>query len=348
MDPIIPIPDSIPVHWLWFQVLLLLTFVLHLIMMNLILGGSLITLWDTFIRKSKTQYSGSLPVLIALTINLGVPPLLFVQVLYGNLFYSSAVTLAVPWILVIPVLILAYYGSYVFVKNSERAPLWSRAGLILSSLFILYVGFMYVNNSTLTINPAAMQSHLDDPGGMNLNMGDKSLWPRYLHFIVAAIAVASLGIAVYAKFSFKDDTEAMAAVIKSNLKRFAWFTLAQFIFGTLFWLTTPKHVWMTFMGQNIPATILMILSWLIIISMILSAFRGKLWPTVIHALLVIIIMAVMREFMRSAYLAEIFKPSQLEVVNKYSPLIVFLVVFLTGLYMIYYMIQLATNKNEKS
>lgn len=348
MDSFIPAPDSIPIHWLWFQVLLLVTFVLHLILMNLVLGGTLIALWDNFIKGKRTDYAASLPVLIALAINLGVPPLLFVQVLFGHLFYSASVTLAVPWILIIPLLILAYYGSYVYVKNREKAPAWSGAGLILSALFILYTGFMYVNNSTLTLNPGAMAAHLENPGGMNLNMDDNSLWPRYLHFIIAAIAIASVGIAIYAHYTYKDDPAQRQEVIRINLRRFAWFTLAQFIFGTLFWLTTPKHVYMYFMGQNIAATVLMILSWLIIASMILLAFRGRLWPVVLHAALVIIIMAVMRELMRAAYLADTFKPSQLEVMNKYSPFILFLAIFLAGIYMIYYMIRLATDKNNKS
>lgn len=348
MDQIIPIPDSIPVHWLWFQVLLLVTFILHLILMNLMLGGSLIALWENIFRRKKSAFADTLPVLIALTINMGVPPLLFVQVLYGHLFYSSSVMLAVPWILVIPVLILAYYGSYVYVKKGEKAPGWSRAGLIISSLFILYVGFMYVNNSTLTLNPTAMQGHLLKPEGTSLNLSDPSLWPRYLHFIIAAIAVASLGIAIYTKYFSTGEADVKESVIRTNLKRFAWFTLAQFVFGTLFWLTTPKHVWMTFMGQNMAATIMMILSWLIIVSMVFSAFRGRLWPAVLHALMVIIIMAIMREFMRLAYLDLVFSPSTLEVSGRYSPLIVFLVVFIAGIYMLYYMIRLATDKNEKS
>jgi hypothetical protein len=40
-DSIIPTADSIPVHWLWFQVLLIVTFFIHMILMNLLLGGSL-------------------------------------------------------------------------------------------------------------------------------------------------------------------------------------------------------------------------------------------------------------------------------------------------------------------
>ena len=46
MDParLIPAPDPLPVPWGWFQVLLLLTFVLHLLFMNTMLGTGIIAL----------------------------------------------------------------------------------------------------------------------------------------------------------------------------------------------------------------------------------------------------------------------------------------------------------------
>ena len=94
-DSIIPTADTIPVHWLWFQVLLIFTFFVHMILMNFILGGSLLTLWDVFRGRKTGKNAGSIPTLIALTVNFGVPPLLFVQVLYGHLFYSSSVMVAV-------------------------------------------------------------------------------------------------------------------------------------------------------------------------------------------------------------------------------------------------------------
>ena len=98
--------------YVWFEVLLIFTFFIHMILMNFILGGSLLTVWDMLRGKLEKKASGSIPTLIALTVNFGVPPLLFVQVMYGHLFYSSSVMVAVPWILVIPILILvAAYGA---------------------------------------------------------------------------------------------------------------------------------------------------------------------------------------------------------------------------------------------
>ena len=47
-------------------------------------------------------------------INLGVPPLLFAQVLYGRAIYTSSVMIGLRWIAVIPALILAYWLLYRF------------------------------------------------------------------------------------------------------------------------------------------------------------------------------------------------------------------------------------------
>lgn len=343
----IPAPDTLPVHWLWFQGLLVLTFLLHLILMNLALGGTLIAIWDSVIKKRKIGSFSNLPILLALAINLGVPPLLFVQVLYGHLFYSSSIIMAVPWILVVPILIIAYYSSYIFIKKSESSPGLGKAGLIISAILLLYVGFMYVNNSTLMINPANWASYFDNPGGTNLNLGEPSLWPRYLHYILAALSVASIGMALIAKIKAKGSDENQE-FIDLNMKRFAWLTVIQFAAGILFWLSNPKDVWMTYMGGNMAATILMCISILMALSMLLSAFRKKLNATIIHLLIIMVFMVIIREFLRAAWLKDISHPQSLEQVNKISPFIAFLIVFAVGIYLIYYMLRLATEKTEKS
>ncbi|MCF8223258.1 MAG: hypothetical protein K9J25_08935 [Bacteroidales bacterium] len=347
MDTIIPSPDTIPVHWFWFQALLVITFVLHLILMNLMLGGSLLVTWDNVIKRRKPVGQNNLPILVALTINLGVPPLLFVQVLYGHLFYSSSIIMAVPWILVIPILILAYYGSYVYCKNIDRAPAWSRAGIIVSSLFLLYVGFMMVNNATLSVNPSNWGVQLERPGGLNLNLSEPSLWPRYLHFVFAALAVASLGLAIYSKHTVSDEEE-KNKISSHNLKRFAWFSIIQSGIGIWFLLANPKEVWMTYMGGSTIATILFVLGIIIAVSMIVFAFRARLNATLYHLVTIIVIMVIMREYMRAAGLNNVFSPASLETSGKISSFIVFLVVFLAGIYFLYYMYRLATNKNIKS
>ncbi|MFB6342390.1 hypothetical protein ACE1ET_11720 [Saccharicrinis sp. FJH62] len=347
LNDVIPTPDTLPVHWVWFQILLTFTFVLHLLLMNLVLGGSLLAIGDLVRGKSIDKESQHIPTLIALTINLGVPPLLFVQVLFGNFFYSSSVMMSVYWIMIIPILILAYYGAYIFSRRMDTNSTFGKAMLILSTLLILYIGFMFVNNSTFSIQPDKWSAYNDNPGGTLLNLRDPSFWPRYLHFITAAVAIAGLGKAIWIRFFKKADPEEKEQGIKKNLRIFGFTTMIQFIFGIWFWLALPKDVTMAFMGQNIIATILMMLVLVSAVLIIIFAMRGKLIPSLIQGLFQVILMAVVREIARYTYLDGIFKPSQLENVHQSTPLIAFLLVFILGLFLLFYMYKLAVEPKIK-
>jgi len=347
-NSIIPTADTIPVHWLWFQVLLIVTFFIHMILMNFLLGGSLLTVWDLLRGKLEKRTAGSIPTLVALTVNFGVPPLLFVQVLYGHFFYTSSVMLAVPWILVIPILILAYYGAYLFVKKSDKAPVLSRGALIFTSLSLLYIAFVFVNNNTLALTPDRWGVYFKDPGGWNLNLGEPTLWSRYLHFLLAALAIGALGRAILYHYS-KMDTKEQEFQIKRNLKIFAWITVIQFVIGTWFWLSMPDAVWKTFMGGSFFATFMMVAGWLLALLILHSSFTGRLVSAMILGGLEVLVMVIVRDLARAAYLKESFRPSQLENVGEFSPLIAFLLIFVVGLLAIYYMIRLMFNsKTSKS
>ena len=114
MNPsdLIPTAEAIPVHWLWFKILLIVTFVLHILFMNVLLGGTILSFWGNLRKASKNdvshELSGRLPTITAMTVNLGVAPLLFLQVIYGNFIYVSSVLMAVYWLSVIGLVILAY------------------------------------------------------------------------------------------------------------------------------------------------------------------------------------------------------------------------------------------------
>jgi hypothetical protein len=119
MNPLVPSPDTIPVPWGYFQFLLMLTFALHLLLMNALVGSTGIALYS-HLRGGEVHgrlasgLSKVLPILAAFTVNFGVAPLLFVQVLYGHLFYASSILMAVFWLAVIPLLIAAYYAAYLY------------------------------------------------------------------------------------------------------------------------------------------------------------------------------------------------------------------------------------------
>jgi len=112
---LIPVPDTIPAHWIIFESLDILTFMIHILIINVALGGSLIILFSRFKKQDlplDTSIGGSLvmkiPSTFALGVTFGIAPLLFVQVLYGNLIYSSSILMGVFWLLIIPFIIIAY------------------------------------------------------------------------------------------------------------------------------------------------------------------------------------------------------------------------------------------------
>ena len=63
-----------------------------------------------------------LPTVMAFVINLGIPPLLFAQVLYGRALYTSSVLIGTYWISVILLLMASYYGLYMSAGLAAKQP----------------------------------------------------------------------------------------------------------------------------------------------------------------------------------------------------------------------------------
>ncbi len=122
MNPILPPvdPSALPAPVWLFRLLLLVTFFLHVVAMNFLLGGGFLAAISGARGRSNVPHhrhlaeriSKILPVVMAATISLGVAPLLFIQVLYGRFFYTASILMAVPWLSVIFLLVIAYYGHY--------------------------------------------------------------------------------------------------------------------------------------------------------------------------------------------------------------------------------------------
>ena len=201
-----PIPLPAPV-WL-FKVLHNLTLTLHLAAVELLLGGLMLGLGLAVlgrIRNSPNMIQAGgmiahrLPTVMALLINLGVPPLLFAQVLYGRALYTSSVLIGTYWISVIFLLMGSYYGLYYSAKRADARRPWSATGLA-ALLLALTIAFIYSNNMTLMIRPqvwAAMYRH--SPAGMQWNTTDPTLWPRWFFFVFGSFSAAGAALMLLAQ-----------------------------------------------------------------------------------------------------------------------------------------------------
>lgn len=354
MQPIdlIPTPDNIPVGWGWFQALLTVTFVLHMVFMNLMLGGTIIALVNSLKGGASNQAiarnsSKKLPFAIAFAVNAGVAPLLFLQVIYGHFVYASSVLMAVAWLSIIGLLILAYYAMYLFSYKFES---WGGGRNLLvgaAALIMLYIGFLFTNNWTLSVTPDKWAAYFAQPGGTIWNLDEPTLWPRYLHMVLGAIAVAGLALAAFGKVKAGKGADTRAQ-IDQGMGWFKWATLIQMGLGIWWLIALREDAMKLFMGGNLIATIAFGAGFALAIVSLLLGFLKKVWPAVWATVATLLAMAVMREYVRFGYLREHFTPDQLTVEPQYSPLILFLVTFVIGIGSIWYMLKLALNAGKEA
>lgn len=106
-----------PAHPLLFLVLGVVTFALHMVAVNLMLGTLGLAAWGAIKKGSYAERLThtlimTAKVAVAFAVVLGVAPLLFVQVIYDGFWYVSNVLSAWWLVLFLVVLIAAYLGIY--------------------------------------------------------------------------------------------------------------------------------------------------------------------------------------------------------------------------------------------
>jgi hypothetical protein len=352
MDPagLIPAPDFLIVPWGWFYALLVFTFVLHILFMNVVLGGGIIALFGA--RKTKGEdptaktLAAHMPVALALTVNLAVPPVLFLQVLYGNFMYSSSQLMAVWWLSIVAIVIAAYYLLYIHKFKFEK--LGGSRSLVIGAAvaLLLLTGFILTNNMTFMLRPETWFAYFDNRTGTMLNFGEPQLIPRYLHFVAASIAVGGLYTAIVWKIREKRGVENAAEHVRTGMRWFSQATMAQLLIGPLFLITLKRDVMFLFLGDNMLYTGVFLASMALVALVLMLAQAGKVYATAAVTLLLVTAMAFVRDFVRMAYLEPYHDLSAMPVNYQYSPMIVFFVVFAIGLALIYYMLKLAFRGKE--
>lgn len=349
---LIPCAEAIPAPWWFLEFLGVLTLLLHFLFVNVALGGTLIV-WFSRARATFTASESvfpnllrrKLPTTLALAINLGVAPLLFFQVLYGHFFYTSSILMAWFWILVIPVLILGYYGAYVHATPGGRRERLGALALTITAMALLYIAFAFENNVSFLLRPEAWQVYFESAAGRHLALADPALWPRYLHFVTASVAVAGLfGALVQRVRGSRSENTTVDPKGGAGLKVFAYATTVQVFIGFWFLVAIPEEVLKYFMGSNPLYTALLLLGVALALGSILSAFNGRLWLTLGFLLPTVGVMVLMRTFLRYAYLERAFRAEDLAVLPQNSVLTLFLVIFVAGLFIVWRMFRWASDR----
>lgn len=214
-----PIPIPAPV-WLM-KSLGLLTLALHFFAVQILIG-SLIAVCVLNTRGRARNDSGQLsaasvvahrmPVVMTYVINLGVPPLLFLQVLYGRAIYTSSVLIAVMWILVIPLLMACYWLLYRTADRAKngRPALWTAFAAL---LIAAGVGQIYSFNMTLMLRPEVWQQmYANTATGLQAPPHDPTMMPRWLFIMTGGLVGGGLWMALHS--NLKNIEEASRAYLR--------------------------------------------------------------------------------------------------------------------------------------
>ena len=348
MDPalLLPSPDAIPVPWGWFQALLLFTFFCHILLMNVMLGTACIALAGHFgtggERAAEShRLAGALPFTIAFAVNFGVAPLLFVQVLYGQFVYVSSILMARFWLAVIVLLIASYSLAYLYKYRHDRLGGARPLVIGLVTLLLLTTGFVYVNNFTLMHQLPGWTRYFDQPHGVLLNLADRTLWPRYLHFMLSAPAIGGLALALYHAWRQRRGAEDAEVQIRRGCRWFTHATLVNVAVGLWFTAVLPKGVLTLSTPTGLWLTLTIVAGLVTTIPALVYGFHGRPVAATAWTLATVALMVGARSLLRTALLAPWFSPADLAVEPAWSPLAVFLVFLVAGLALIAWMLRFA-------
>lgn len=338
-----PIPLPAPV-WL-FKLLHITTLSLHFIAVQMLLGGLLIAmLLNLFSRSAGSQSVAAalarrLTVVMTYVINLGVPPLLFAQVLYGRALYTSSVLMGVYWVSVILLLTICYWLLYRFAAGLEAGRRVWWIGLI-AWLLAGGIARIYTSNMTLMLRPEAWQPMYSTSSlGAYLPHGDPTLGFRWWFMLCGGLVFAGLWlIYLSARKSFSIEDRRFMSRLGGTVA--ALMAVAQIALAFAVYRAQPQVV-QAGLHNNIVYQVAAF-GWLAIMAVVvllglvaslvkpISAWTG--WGAVVVAFLGSVFMTIYRDGIRDlTLLSKGFDVWQRTVVTNWSVVAIFLVLFVAGL-----------------
>src|SRR6266567_969153 len=213
-----PIPLPAPI-WL-FKLLHIVTLSLHFVAVEMLLGGLLLAVLLSLFRNSPASLvtaramARRLTVVMTYVINLGVPPLLFAQVLYGRALYTSSVLIGAYWISIIALLTLTYWLLYQFSARLEAGRSAWLTGL---SAWVLagFIARLLSTNMPLMLRPEVWrQMYSASAAGIYLPTGDPTTTPRWLLMLAGGLFIGGLWMVYLAgRASFNSGEKRFLAAI---------------------------------------------------------------------------------------------------------------------------------------
>lgn len=231
----------------WFvQFFKVVGFVLHLIPMGLWFAGLPVAifcaLWNCrHSRRYAQRMFGQFPIIMALGINFGIVPLLFLQTTYYKSFYTATILTAWHWIAVIPILIVGYYALYLAAfschnnksnnnneclcnknKQQHQPQCYCRTAFygVIASVCLMVIGILIANGLTLMVRTdlwagiMERTNHYGATTGVANNMRDTALWIRLATMFGLGLITAGVWAVIDSHLLLRNNCSAQNPVQK--------------------------------------------------------------------------------------------------------------------------------------
>lgn len=340
-----------------FQALLVFTFFLHMVFMNLTLGGTLLA-WVAHVRSGGEAGSAQgvlaarLTAInaygISCTITTGVAPLLFIQLLYQPFFYSGTILLGWSWFGLLVALLSGYYAAYLYKFRGlpARRPgggVW----IAISAASFLLIAMLHVAVHLVHVQPARWLSFAERPWSV---LAAPSYWPRLLHFTFAGVAFSALLVAWWAarRAALGEQVAVNGAIARSGWRWALWATAAQVVDGVVLLAVLPRDVLLGLTRGGAAMLLPLGVSVLLAVALLMILARGidpvETRPLVSAALgamaLVVAAMSLTRHQVRVVYLDSFTAGEEWLVAPQWGNFLLFVVLLVVALATVGYMVRL--------
>jgi hypothetical protein len=155
-------PAHLPPATAFYETMYVVTFALHVLFMHYVVAGSLYVAVAVSRQRGRFETHDPLaevvrdwlPFMAGAAITAGVAPLLFLQIVHYRAFYTANDLLSWRWMLLIPVLIVAFYLLYTSKIRGGLRP-WLRLVIVWSAAgCFLFAGFCWSTNHLLSLAEA--------------------------------------------------------------------------------------------------------------------------------------------------------------------------------------------------
>jgi cytochrome c len=246
------IPLPLPADRFLLEVAVVFLFLLHILFVNLMVGASTLGLFYEFVGLRRPKYdrlarevAATITVNKSLAVVLGVAPLLAVNVLYTVYFYSANALTGTAWIAIVPLVsaafLLGYLHKYSWDRLADNKGLHLTIGATATALF-WFVPLIFLTNINLMLFPdrwAEVQGFLSA-------LVLPNVLPRYLHFILASLALTGLfGVGWFGRRDYPIE-ERLPGFDRGGVRRRFYSvafgaTLLQFVVGPIVYFTLPTQ-----------------------------------------------------------------------------------------------------------